>query len=171
MKRILIGALLLTGLAAATPLVKRELISIMEASLKGSFQSHEMEIFSLPRGMYVEGTGIVLTADVSLAYAPIINPFQQTIPKEVQERIHTKELAQLPILRGEMKKILLNSSASLDTLPMNELIVVGVSITHQKWEDRTGIPSEIIMQGQRAKLLEAQQGKAAPDAVIKVQEQ
>jgi hypothetical protein len=89
----------------------------------------------------------------------------------MQERIHDKELAMLPVLRGEMKKILLNSSASLDTLPMNEQIIFGVTISHQKWENRTGIPAEIIMQGQRAKLLEAQQGKTSPDSAIKVQEQ
>jgi hypothetical protein len=171
MKRALLALAVLAGFAAATPLVKRESIGLVEAGFKQKLQESEMEILALPRGIYVAGFGVVFTADASLCYTPIINPFQLKISDEVQTKIYQKKVKQVPVLRTDMQQILMMSSALLDTLPMSEQIVVGVTIGTQKWETTAGLPSQIIMQGQRAKLLEARSGRVAIDSVIKVQEQ
>ena len=59
----------LAGVALATPLVKRDMIAPLEANFKDRMISRQMEILALPRGLYVEGVGLVFVADVSLAWA------------------------------------------------------------------------------------------------------
>jgi hypothetical protein len=174
-KRV-VAVLILTGaaalmLAGTGSLVKRDVLKSLEADLTGSFRSHEMEIYGFPNGLYADGVGVVFTTEISLTYAPMINPFQQTFPPEYKERIRQKELKQVPVLREELKQFLLKSSVTMDTLPANELIVVGVKISHQIWEDKTGVPEQIVMQGQKSKLMDAKLGKAPADGAIKVQEQ
>jgi hypothetical protein len=171
MKPVLLGFCVLAGFAVAGPLVKREMVSPLEGGFKDRLISHQMEILALPRGLYVEGVGLVITADVSLTYAPMINPFQLTIPKEVQERNHETRVRQLPVLREEMKQTLLNASATLDTMPAREQIILGVTIGHQNWESMAGLPAQIVMNGERGKLLEAKLGKSPADAAIRVIEQ
>jgi hypothetical protein len=171
MKPVLLGFCALMGLALAGPVVKREMITPLEGGFKDRLISRQMEILALPRGLYVEGVGLVITADVSLTYAPMINPFQLTIPKEVQERNHETRIRQLPVLREEMKQTLLNASATLDTMPAREQIILGVTIGHQNWENMAGLPAQIVMNGERGKLLEAKLGKAPADGAIRVIEQ
>jgi hypothetical protein len=171
MKRFLFSIAVLAGVALATPLVKRDMIAPLEANFKDRMISRQMEILALPRGLYVEGVGLVFVADVSLAYAPMINPFQLTISKEVQAKNHESRLRQLPILRLEMRQMMLNASDALETMPKNEQVILGVTIGHQTWESTEGIPSQIVMQGERGKLQQAKLGHMPLDTAIKVQEQ
>jgi hypothetical protein len=171
MKRILLAVTVLTGLALAAPLVKREMVTPIEANFKERMDSRQLETLALPRAIYAEGMGLVVTADVTLTYAPMINPFQLTISKEMQEKNHASRLRQLPILRQEMRQAMMSASAVLDPMPMNEKIVFGVTIGHQTWESMAGIPSQIVMQGERGKLLEAKLGHLPVESAIRVQEQ
>jgi hypothetical protein len=172
MRSVLAGlSVVVAGLALAAPLVKRDMVAPLEAGFKDRLVSRQMEILALPRALYVEGVGVVLTADVSLTYAPMINPFQLTIPKEVQEKNHETRLRQLPVLLEEMRQTLLNASVSLDTMPLTEKIILGVTIGHQSWENTAGLPSQIVMQGERGRLMDAKLGKSPPDTAIRVQEQ
>jgi hypothetical protein len=171
MKRFLFSIAVLAGVVLATPLVKRDMIAPLEANFKDRMISRQMEILALPRGLYVDGVGLVFIADVSLTYAPMINPFQLTISKEVQEKNHETRLRQLPILRQEMRQMMLNASGALETMPKNEQVILGVTIGHQTWESTEGIPSQIVMQGERGKLLEAKLGHMPLDTAIRVQEQ
>lgn len=170
-KRSAIALTVAIGLAAASPLVKREAVTPLEASIKDHLVSRQMEILALPRGLYIEGVGVVFTADVSLVYAPIINPFQLTISPEVRQRNHEKKLLQLPVLRQDMKQIIMDASVALETMPFKEEVILGVTIGHQTWENTAGIPSQIVMRGERGKLLEAKLGRIAPDVSIRIQEQ
>jgi hypothetical protein len=121
--------------------------------------------------MYVEGYGVVFLSEANLSYAPAVDPFQQTIPPEVRARTHRTEMSQLPLLREGMRQMLLRSAMTLDTLAPSEQIAVGVTITHQSWEDKSGFPEQIVMQGQKSKLIDAKLGRVSADSVIKVQEQ
>jgi len=71
-----------------------------------------------------------------------------------------------------MREMLLASAASLDTVPANEQIALGVTLFYYGWEDTTGLPAQIVMQAPRQKLLDAQRGgnKAELESIVQVQE-
>jgi hypothetical protein len=66
--------------------------------------------------------------------------------------------------------MLLAASASLDEVPSNEHIVVGVSLIHRPEADKSGMPSQILMQGAKGQLLDAKLGRVGLDGVVKVRE-
>jgi hypothetical protein len=169
-KALLIGIPLAVALLAA-PLVKRDLVNGLEKGFASSLTAGQMRILVYPSGIYIDGYGVVFTSEVNLSYSPVVDPFQQTILPEVKARTRTAEFLQLPILRNEMRQLLLRTSVTLDTLPPSEQIVVGVKISHQSWQDRSGFPQQIVMQGQKSKLMDAKLGKVSADSVIRVQEQ
>ncbi len=170
MKRTLVAGVAVACLAWAAPAVKREALVSMEKSLGRGLEGAQMEILGLPRGIYLQGYGAVFTADVNLTYTPSINPFHLTISKEEIASIHQRKLAQMPHLRTIMKQCLLESGASLDSVPLNEQVVIGVTLGHDTWERTTGLPSQIIMKAVRSALLNAKIGKVPPDSVIQTEE-
>jgi hypothetical protein len=165
----LLSGILLSATLLAAPIVNRDLLNGLEKSFTASLQSSDMEIFGYPTGVYISGVGVVFQSELNLSYAPMVSPFQQVFSPEEKQRTHDKELAHLPILKDRMRQLLLKSSVTLDTLPPGELIVVGVKITHQAWEDRTGFPDQIVMQGVKSKLMDAKLGRAPVDSAIREQ--
>ncbi len=170
MKTLLIGITLAVTLLAS-PMVKRDQINSLEKGFATSLNAAQMRILGYPSGIYIDGYGVVFQGEVNLSYSPMVDPFQQTIPPEVKARVRAAELQQLPILRNEMRQLLLRTSVTLDTLAPNEQIVVGVKISMQNWQDKAGFPQQIVMQGQKSKLMEAKLGHASPESAIRVQEQ
>jgi hypothetical protein len=169
-KSFLMGIGLAVVLLAA-PMIKRDLLGSLEKGFASSLTASQMRILGYPSAIYIDGYGVVFTSEVNLSYSPMADPFQQTFSPEVKARTHTTELQQLPILRNEMRQLLLRSSVTLDTLSPSEQIVVGVKISHQSWQDKSGFPQQIVMQGQKSKLMEAKLSKTSPESVIHVQEQ
>jgi hypothetical protein len=152
-------------------MVKRDLLTTLEKGYASSLIASHMQIFDYPSGIYVEGYGVVFTTEINLSYAEMVSPFHQTFSPEARASTHATEMNQLPLLRDGMRQMLLRSSVTLDTLGPSEHIAVGVKITHQPWEDKSGFPEQIVMQGEKSKLMDAKLGKVPADSVIKVQEQ
>ncbi len=169
MKR-LIALAVVTSALWAVPMVRRSSLASLEGTFFKTLTAANMEILALPRGVYLEGYGAVFTADVNLTPTPSINPFQLTIEKPVIERIYQKKLTQLPILRAGMQQILLDAGSLLDTVPAKEQIVLVVTLGNETWETTSKLPSQVYMQAQRAKLIEAKAGKVKIETVVKVQE-
>jgi hypothetical protein len=169
-KSFLLGISFAIALLAA-PMVKRELLGGLEKGFAHSLTASQMRILGYPSAIYIDGYGVVFTGEVNLSYSPMVDPFQQTILPQAKARTQVLELLQLPILRNEMRQLLLRSAVTLDTLPPAEQIVVGVKISQQSWQDRAGIPVQIVMQGQKSKLMEAKMGHVPAESVIRVQEQ
>ncbi|HTM52277.1 MAG TPA: hypothetical protein VL285_26455 [Bryobacteraceae bacterium] len=124
-------------------------------------------LVGLTRGVYLEGYGAVFTAEVSLANGLAPNPFRPAITKEDIIRVHAKKLERLPALRQCMRDMLLAAAASLDDVPAGEQIVVGVSLLYRPEEDRSGMPGQILMQGAKARLLEAKLGRISLEQAVK----
>ena len=122
------------------------------------------------RGVYLEGYGAVFTAEVNLAIGPSPSPFHPVVSKEDIARIRTKKLERFPALRQCMRDMLLNAAASLDEVPANEQIVVGVSLLYRPDEDSSGMPGQILMQGTKGQLLDAKLNRIGLDGVVKVRE-
>ena len=117
------------------------------------------------RGVYLEGYGAVLTAEVNLVNSPGVSPFHQKYTPDEIARTHSRKVERLVKLRELMKSILLAAAAELRDVPLNEQIVVGVSLFHFHWENTAGLPSQIMMQATRQQLV----SRTTPDG-IRVQE-
>ena len=159
--------------AASQSRVKRAALEAMEKSFDQRVASIAEDPFILlgaTRGLYLEGYGVVFTADCSLVSGPTINPFKRTISKEEVAEVREKKLHRLPILRDRMKEMLMSAAASLDEVPEQEQIVVSVALLYRSYENTAGMPAQIMMQGQKRQLLDAKLGRASAAEVIKVQE-
>src|SRR5450432_3763733 len=114
-----------------------------------------MEIVAFPRGVYLEGYGAVFVTDINLVFTPSINPFRLTIDDETIAKIHQQKMAQVPVLREHMRQVLLESGGALESVPLNEQVVLVVTFLNERWEVTTGLPSQITMQGRRSSLIDA----------------
>jgi hypothetical protein len=123
------------------------------------------------RGIYLEGYGAVFTAEVNLVSSNIRNPFMPAPTKFDITRLRIKKSDRLNVLKKHMREALIGAGASLDAVPPEEQIVVGVTLFYFNWEDRTGLPSQVVMSAPRKALLEANRGNGAPlTAALRLQE-
>ena len=118
------------------------------------------------RGIYLEGYGVVFTTQVNLIASPGLSPFRQSMSPQDVSRVHQRKLRHVPLLKQAMREMLLHSARTLDTIPLNEQIVVGVSLFYFSWEDTGGLPSQVVMRAQRGRLLQ----KAGADGAIQTEE-
>ena len=124
-------------------------------------------LIGLSRGVYLEGVGVVLTAEVILANAPV--SIMHPLPtKEEVVQIHKTKIERVPQLKKVLKDALVSAATSLDTVPLDEQVVIAVIIPRFTFEDAAGIPVQITVQASKRKLLESK--GAALDAAIRVTE-
>ena len=182
MKPVLVSSILLAAViwtaVAEGPRVGLAAMRAMEQSfdkrvLTSSTES-PFDLLGTTRGVYLDGYGAVFTAEVNLMVTTNISPFLQKIPKDYVVKVHTQKVQRVPLLKQTMREAMLAMAASLDGVPANEKIVLGVSLVYfTKWEDTTGLPSQIVMQAERQRLLDVQLGRASRsslDSSIHVQE-
>lgn len=161
---------------ADRPRVSRSTVAAMEKSF-----DHRLEkvvespflLLGMTRGVYLEGYGAVFTAEVNLASGPSVTPFRPKATKEEIAQLRQKKLDRLPALKDAMREMLVSSAGSLDTVPAEERLVLGVSLFSFSWEDTTGLPAQIVMQAPRKTLVDFQTGRrsrATMDSVIQAQE-
>jgi hypothetical protein len=104
------------------------------------------------RGIYLEGTGAVFTAEMALVITAA-GPFAPKLSKEEQDRLRKKRLDRLPAVRGAMQEMLVRSAEMLPALSADERVVLGLNIFRRTAEDNTGIPSQIVMQATKRDLI------------------
>jgi hypothetical protein len=162
--RITIVALLaLCALPAGTladgPKVTRGMIEgmehSMEAKLFGLYPQDRAEVVGLPLGTYIQGYGAIFVGEVNMAPAPGISPFHPTVSADEIRRTHEKKLQRMASLRTAMRAMLVDSARSLDSLPSDEQVAVAMSLFYWNWENREGLPGQIVMHAQRKTLLQA----------------
>ncbi len=157
------------GGQSSTPHVGRAAIDAMERSfnrqLSALWTQDPFVLLGTTRGIYLEGYGAVFTAEVDLAPGPTLNPFHQSMNKENIADRRKRMLERLPKLKLAMATMLGGAASSLDTIPGGERIVLGVTLTQYPWEDRTGIPSQVVLSGVRSRLLEAQRAGVLQPAI------
>ena len=90
---------------------------------------------------------------MNLIVSPNLTPFRESFTKIEIARIHDRKVQRLPLLKQQMREMLVASAASLENLPPSEQVVLAVSLFHYSWEDYSGLPSQIVMQAERQKLL------------------
>src|SRR5579872_521758 len=177
-QRVLLMLLIVAAIAiAAAPRVSRDAMHAMEISFDKRIQTLSVdapfELLGNTRGVYLEGYGAVFTSEVNLMLSANISPFQTSMPKEYIVKLRQRKLERVPILKKSMQEEMMAMASSLDAVPANEQIVLGVTLLYHPWEDTTGLPSQILMQAERQKLLDVQLGRTSRsslDSIIRTQE-
>jgi hypothetical protein len=177
MKRWLIATVFMAAAFAAAPRIRREALHAMELSFDKRIQTLSADIpFELlgnTRGVYLEGFGVIFTSEVNLSQSMAITPFSLTIPKEYMVKLRLRKLDRVPVLEKNMREQLVAMASSLDSVPPNEQVVLGVTLFYHNWEDTAGLPLQIVMRAARQQLLDVQLGRASRaslDSIIKMQE-
>ena len=108
------------------------------------------------RGLYVDGFGAVFTTELGLLLTPGPSPFMPVIPKERIAKVHQQKLARLPALRKAMAELMRVAALTLIPIPDNQQIVIAVRLDYAKWEEISGLPSQILMRADRKSALVGQ---------------
>jgi hypothetical protein len=160
-----------SAIASDAPRVPRTTLAAAEKSLDSRFgelwSDNPFIMLGPTRGVYLEGYGTVFTAEVNLVAGPQIGILTMTKQSIAQHR--QKKIDRIPELKKAMAKALADTAASpeMAAVPPDEQIVLVAFLSHFPWEDLTGMPSQIMMQGSKRKLMEAQrEGGAALEASI-----
>ena len=158
------------GSMADKPKVNRTMIEAMEKSVDGRLQKlfapDPAEVLGVTQGAYINGYGVVFMSEVNLAPAPGITPFHPAVNADEIKRTHDKKLQRIAALRNSIRDILMDSAASLDTVPEEEQVTLGVSLFYWTWESREGLPAQIVMHAPRKLLLQAKAGTADKGAIV-----
>jgi hypothetical protein len=113
-------------------------------------------VLGLSRGVYLENYGVVLTAEMTLMNSAPISPFRPQVSDAEKATLRKKKLERLPVLRQAMKEMLVSTAKSLEKLPVNEQVVLAITLLNRGFEDTAGLPAQIVMQGERRALLSGQ---------------
>src|ERR1700722_12406620 len=150
---------LLFGAQAPQPAARltRAVLSGQEKNFDHGFQKASVtdpfELLGPTRGVYLEGYGVVFSSELCLIVTPNVNPFHQVFTAQEKACIHERKLQRLPLLKQDMREMLIASAVSLENLPPSEQVVLAVTLFRYSWEDSSGLPAQIVMQAERQKLL------------------
>lgn len=140
-----------------------------DSSLEGMLTDDPLRILGSTRAVYLDGYGVVFSAEIELAPGSTPNPFRMQFTKEDLARIKEKKKVRLSQLREHMRTLLV-TYATLD-VPLHENVALAVTIPYFRQEDSAGLPRQIVMSAPRKLLLDARAGKPEGLAsALKVQE-
>lgn len=127
------------------------------------------------RGIYLDGYGAVLSAEINLVTGPALLLVRPVPGKDEIVKHRQKKLERLPELMRAARQALMDTAATLDSVPPQEQIVIVMFLSRYPWEDTSGLPVQVLLRAQKSKLLEAQRAgsagqAAALDAAIQVEQ-
>jgi hypothetical protein len=141
------------------PKVNRGMIEAMQHSLdnklSGLWPQDPAEVLGLSQGTYIQGYGAIFLSEVNLAPAAGISPFHPTVSADEIRRTHEKKMQRMAAIRSAMRAMLVDSARSLDSVPSDEQVALGLSLFYWKWENRDGLPTQIVMHAPRKALLQS----------------
>ncbi len=153
------------GSLADSPKVNRGMIEAMEHSLdkklSGLWPQDPAEVLGLSHGAYIQGYGAIFLGEVNLAPAAGITPFHPSVTADEIRRTHEKKMQRMAAIRTAMRGMLVDSARSLDSVPADEQVALGLSLFYWKWENRDGLPAQIVMHAPRKVLLQSSGAEAA----------
>ena len=157
---LLVGLLAVAGIQAtqpAKPKVTRGSLVPLESGfdvrIAKAGQQDPFDLLGNTRAVYLEGYGVVFTTELNLIVSPGLSPFRPQITKDEIERTHQRKLAKLQVLKKAVREALASTAAAIDALPPGEQVVMAVTLFYFSWEDRTGLPSQIVMQAPKSALV------------------
>lgn len=112
---------LLFGAQAPQPAARitRAALSGLEKNFDGRFQranvTDPFDVLGTTRAVYLDGYGAVFSAELNLIVTPNLNPFHQFFTTAEKARIHERKLQRLPLLKQNMREMLIASAVSSRT--------------------------------------------------------
>lgn len=176
--RCLLLAILLSMPAAPKSRVERATVSQMEKDMDRTLEREVLDgngylLLGYARGVFLDGTGAVFSAEVNLAAGPAVSPFRPQVTKDDTTKLRQRKADKLPALRMAMRRLMFDIAGRLEGLNADEEVVVAITLFHHHWEDTAGLPSQIVMRAPRKKLTEIPTAKRDPEkleSLIKVEE-
>lgn len=144
---------------ADNPKVNRTMIEAMQKSmdrkLAALWPGDPAEVLGVSQGAYIQGYGAVFLSEMNAAPTAGLTPFHPTVTPDEIRRTHEKKVQRLAAVRSAMRSMLMDSARSLDAVPADEQVTIGLSLFYWKWENREGLPAQIVMHAPRKTLLAA----------------
>lgn len=155
--------------------IPRTALAIIEKNIdtriERAIPTDQFLVLGATRGLYLEGYGIVFSTEMNLMASAAANPFRPAFTKDDIEQIRRKKIDRMTVLREQVRAALIGAAASLDQVPENEQVVLGIVLFYFRWEDTSGLPSQLVMQAPRKVLVAASKGQtSALDGVLRVEE-
>ena len=158
---------------ADTTSVSRTMLTAVEKHLDDKitrlWEDNVVTLTGQTRGIYLDNYGVVFSAEINLVMGP---PFTLVRPIPNKDEIvkhRLKKLDRLPELKKAMRKSLLDVAATLDTVPAEEQIVFVAFLAKYPWEETNGLPVQVMLRGQKKKLLELMRGPSTPELEAAIQ--
>lgn len=148
---LLLSAALAISAADASRVNRNTLAGLertVDDRIRGLWPDNALAILGGTRGVYVPGTGIVLSTEMNVATANL-SLMVQTLSKEETAALRKKKLERIPQLEKAMKDLLGTMSSTLDTLPAGEKIIVALVLPRYSFEDPNGLPMQVTVQMER----------------------
>ncbi len=169
MKKALLSLLLISGVVLmAAPRVSRGTLAAMEKSIDKTisslWQDNAYLLLGSTRGVYLDGYGAVFTAEVNLVPNPISLMNTRLTPADIA-KFHQTKVERVGMLKKTLTDTLVSTAASLDTVPSEEKITIVAFLDHFSWEDMSGVPVQITVEGQKKALIDAQKSGTKASAV------
>jgi hypothetical protein len=172
MKLVALTAVLFAGTVVAgghsytlEPIVSISALNKVEVATNHRFAPDPGDSWALlgdARGTYLPGYGGLFTFEMSLVNVQPITPFHMTVTPQEVKTIHERKIRKLVVLKSAMRELMLQSAASLSTLPPTEQITFEAYLIAFSFEDRTGLPRRLTMTASRQKLLDAVANHTSP---------
>jgi hypothetical protein len=143
--------------AADKPRVSRAMLDRVERSFDRALATVDVnepfDLLGQTRGVYLPGYGVVFTCEVNLMLTPI-SPFTPALTPADVGKVHTRKLQRLTLLRSLIRKEMTGWASELETVPPNEQVVLGVTLFYRSFENREGLPTQIVIGMTRQALLD-----------------
>jgi hypothetical protein len=172
-KPFLLLVIAASAMASDAPRVPRNTLAATEKKLDNSFtklwSDNPFVVMGPTRGVYLEGYGAVFTAEVNLVAGPVLGIMTPPMTKQDIALHKQKKIARIPELKKALAKALADVAVSpeMATVPPEEQIVLVAFLSHFPWEDLDGLPAQIMLQGTKKQLMDAQHlGGAALESAI-----
>ena len=156
MKRFLLACVFALPAFSDKQTVDRNLLGNLERGCNKRIETlfdDPYMLLGLTRGLYLEGYGVVLSAEVNLAITPGATPFRMAMTDDEKAALRKKKLDRLPGLKQAMRDVLVTSAKSLEPMPTGEQVVVAITLLNRSFEQTQGLPSQIVMQASKQSLL------------------
>jgi len=124
---------------------------MVDQAIRGKWEADPLVLIGGTRAFYVDGFGVVMTAELNLVLGPSVNPFSPSLSPETMAKYRQRKLERLPQLRDLMSTTLQKAKTWFPGLKDDEQIALGVQMYRYSWEDPTGLPSQVVWQTAKRK--------------------
>ncbi len=168
---VMLAALCVPAVSAAEALASdkaiRAEVQAVERSIDRRFRdvrdTTPMAMLGTTRGFYLKGYGAVFTLELNLSPIAGLSPFRQSYSAEERRHLNIRKRQRLETIEERAREILIEESAKLTLLPVEETVTLAVSLFHFGWEDLTRLPSQLVMGAVKEVLDQGRTGMPAAD--------